>query len=726
MTAQRLALLIATDAYADPAFQQLRAPRADIDALASVLADPDIGGYEVRTSLNRPTHAVALAIEDLFAETGLGDVALLYFSGHGIKDARGDLYLATATSRHDRLASTTVAAAFVRHEMHYSRCRRILVWLDCCYAGAFPPDVRHRSGGIDVLAQLGGRGTAVMTASTALEYAFETGGDAATRIAVTAAPSVFTGVLTEGLRTGDADLDQDGSVDVTELYEYVYHRVRVASPQQTPTLDSRIEGKLHVAASPRGRLPRACLPPEVTQAARSPLPSVRLAVIGDLTALAGQHPRTATGAVIETLHDLAADQDQRVAAQARSALSYLNHQTIPAPVTGEQAAGTEPPAAPVLDRPVQEDAQDRPGREDREPAAGDDSGRLTRRRRSWPRRTAESAVAVLLVTCLPGSGAGLTRPGSPAAPSAVSRTPHTTPPSASRPVQLIAALPGASAGEFGTALTFSRDGRLLATATGNSAQVWNVASHRLVATADLAGTVRGVAFSRDGKELVIADYANFAAIFDIASRKLVHNFSETGQAMNAAAVSPDGSMIATGGDTTSVSLWNASGSQQIGSVPIEGQIFSLAFSPDGRTLAVDNSNVTLWNVVSAGNVFKIATLGASQVAIQGMAFSPDGRMLATVMPSSGVTLWNVATHKQGATWPDPNGPEGIAFSPDGRTLAVSDSTELTLLDLSSLKPVDIFQGGQGAPAFSPDGRMLASAGNGAVDLWNTNWLLTRR
>jgi hypothetical protein len=63
---KRLALLIASWEYQDPDFSKLRAPGQDAERLARVLSDPEIGGFEVRTSLNRPAYEVGLSIEDFF------------------------------------------------------------------------------------------------------------------------------------------------------------------------------------------------------------------------------------------------------------------------------------------------------------------------------------------------------------------------------------------------------------------------------------------------------------------------------------------------------------------------------------------------------------------------------------------------------------------------------------------------------------------------------------
>lgn len=255
---QRKALLVPTANYTDPTFRRLRAP--DADGLAEVLTDPAIGGYQVEPLHDTVAHEVALAIENLFADAGLDDLLLISISGHGVKDATGRLYLPTINSRHDRLESTAVPAQFIRSQMDQCRARRMLVWLDCCYAGAFPPGTRHRSGEqVDVLAQLGGRGCAALTSSSALEYSYEIDDGPEAVLSGRAGPSVFTSVLIEGLRTGAADRNGDDLIDIDELYEYVFERVRATGTPQTPTLDSRYAGRLFVATSARG--PRQDAPP---------------------------------------------------------------------------------------------------------------------------------------------------------------------------------------------------------------------------------------------------------------------------------------------------------------------------------------------------------------------------------------------------------------------------------------------------------------------------------
>jgi hypothetical protein len=92
---KRSALIVASDDYADPGLRRLRAPASDAQALAAVLRDPGIGGFEVRTLLNEPAHEVSLAVEEFFADRRPDDLLVVHFSCHGVKDET-----ASCTSRH--------------------------------------------------------------------------------------------------------------------------------------------------------------------------------------------------------------------------------------------------------------------------------------------------------------------------------------------------------------------------------------------------------------------------------------------------------------------------------------------------------------------------------------------------------------------------------------------------------------------------------------------------
>jgi uncharacterized caspase-like protein len=221
MSGQRKALIIANDEYEQEELRDLVAPAADAEALGRVLGDPRIGDFSVEVIHNSPAHVIEGRIEDLFADSQPDDLLLLHYSGHGMKSESGELFLAACNTRPTRLRATAVSADFVQQCMRDSRSRSIVLFLDCCYAGAFSQGAVPRAAGdVNVLDSFsreksGGRGRAVITASSAMEYAFEGG-----RLADDqhGQPSVFTTALVEGLATGDADQDEDGWVSLAELY----------------------------------------------------------------------------------------------------------------------------------------------------------------------------------------------------------------------------------------------------------------------------------------------------------------------------------------------------------------------------------------------------------------------------------------------------------------------------------------------------------------------------
>lgn len=250
VTGRRCALVIAVHEYQDPDLSSLYAPAHDAQALAAVLRDPAIGDFEVTTLVNESSMVIAENVEEFFADRSSDDLLLLHFSCHGIKDMNGDLYFAAANTRVRRLAATAVAAEFVNRLMHRSRARRIVVLLDCCYAGAFDRGTVARADrSVGIGERFAGRGRAVITASNAVEYAYE-GGTMADLDAHR--PSFFTGAVVQALRTGEADADRDGFISVDELYDYIFDKVREQTASQTPgKWTYAVQGELFIARSVR-------------------------------------------------------------------------------------------------------------------------------------------------------------------------------------------------------------------------------------------------------------------------------------------------------------------------------------------------------------------------------------------------------------------------------------------------------------------------------------------
>ena len=316
---RRRALLIASGTYLDPGLARLRAPTADVRALAEVLGDDAIGGFDVRQAIDESTENVKREIEGFFVDSRLGDLLLLYFSGHGVLSQSRRFYFATATTELKWLGSTAVDDRFVNEMMEHSRARTIVLILDCCHSGAFGRGLAPKSAlTVDVEHRFDGQGRVTLSASTELEYAFEET-DPATAISELepAAPgSLFTSCLVEGLTTGEADIDEDGEVTLDELYEYLYRRVRERSPHQTPGRAGSVRGGIVIARTRR----RPALAGELLAASRSSLPAVRLGAAGELAKLLPSPQADLAAAAFRELERLERDDDHGVAVAAAAAL----------------------------------------------------------------------------------------------------------------------------------------------------------------------------------------------------------------------------------------------------------------------------------------------------------------------------------------------------------------------------------------------------------------------
>jgi uncharacterized caspase-like protein len=335
MDGSRVALVIANDQYDDPGLRALVAPAQDAAALAEVLADPSVGGFEVRVLHNAAAQEIRFAVEDFFADRAPEDLLMLHFSCHGLKNAAGELFLAVADTKPTRLASTAVAADFVNRQMADSRAQRIALFLDCCYGGAFPRGMVVRAAGEaqvrDAFAGQeqvgGGRGRVVVTASSAMEYAFE-GGQLATDAS---APSVFTSAVVDGLTTGEADRDGDGWVGLTELVGYVTDRVHRVTPNQNPQMWTfGSQGELLLARSRVRRITPAQLAPELLEAMESPLPAARFGVVDYLRERLIGTDLSQAYAAWQALGPMVNDDSRRVALAAAEALEEAVPRVTPA------------------------------------------------------------------------------------------------------------------------------------------------------------------------------------------------------------------------------------------------------------------------------------------------------------------------------------------------------------------------------------------------------------
>jgi Caspase domain len=345
MAGRRSALIVANSVYADPKLPDLIGPTVDADELGRVLSDPSIGNFQLDMHLNARVQTLRRRLEIFFTSSrARDDFLLLHISGHGIKDDAGRLYFAAADTELEHMYSTAIEAGWLRQLIDDSRSERILLLLDCCFGGAFASKFARRAPGaeqVGIKERFDGRGTVVLTASTAMQYAFEAG-----RLDGTAEPSIFTNALVTGLTDGAADRNLDGVISVDELYDFAAEFVEARHPHQTPTKSGYVEGDLVVAHAPAGRVVRPKpLPDDLRAAIVSPDTLTRLAAVRELSRLLESWDDSITDAAIAALRKLEEDDSKAVSAEARERYQAL----VDSPP--EYPDAPSPPSSPANQEP---------------------------------------------------------------------------------------------------------------------------------------------------------------------------------------------------------------------------------------------------------------------------------------------------------------------------------------------------------------------------------------
>ncbi len=213
------------------------------------------------------------------------------------------------------------------------------------------------------------------------------------------------------------------------------------------------------------------------------------------------------------------------------------------------------------------------------------------------------------------------------------------------------------------------------------------------------------------EELTVRDYPSGRVKFSLKANT---------ENIRHVAFSPDGNTLAVANSDV-ILLWDIKDGKQIGTLRHSKYIRSIAFSSDGTTLLSSSDiSVKLWNVTSTTHETTYTELAISTSDI---IFGPDEKTLISIsFNQDSVTTRDVETGMVKATFTFTN-PDSIALSPDRKTLAIGGTDEMHLWDIFNNKHITQLSGHirtVKSVAFSPDGRFLASGGADELFVWDVD------
>ncbi len=276
------------------------------------------------------------------------------------------------------------------------------------------------------------------------------------------------------------------------------------------------------------------------------------------------------------------------------------------------------------------------------------------------------------------------------------------------------------------AAVYADEGRMLVT-WGRRADIWirNPDEGSVIRQIQADGDVLWVALSSDVRRLAAGGEDGIIWIWDVSTGELVHTLTSDWGIVRSIAFSPDGSTLAVGhGSSRVIVLWDlASGTSRAVLRGHEETVTGVAFSKDGSRLYSASWDRTIreWDIVNPDSTL---TLRGHAGWVLRAVMSGDGRLVVSVGADETVRFWDAVLGEPIAV-ADMRGraPSRLAIAPDGRTLAVNQrDRSVLLIDLFTGKTLRALDGGQATAQdleFSPDGALLASASDGiAVTIWS--------
>jgi hypothetical protein len=220
-----------------------------------------------------------------------------------------------------------------------------------------------------------------------------------------------------------------------------------------------------------------------------------------------------------------------------------------------------------------------------------------------------------------------------------------------------------------TGATFSPDGQTLASGSWDkSIRLWDVETGSLLRELEgPTGSIYSVTFSPDGQTLASGGYDSTIRLWDVRTGGLLRKLEGHTDPVYSVTFSPDGQTLASGGYDSTIRLWDVSSGEQL---RVFEEQNGFAFVPDWKVLATngsDDGTIRLWDV-RTGSI--LGKLEGHTIDVDSVAFSPDGQTLASGGNDSTIRLWDVAGGNQLV---DLRGHSSyvtsLAFSSDGQLLA---------------------------------------------------------
>ncbi|MGH3855125.1 MAG: caspase, EACC1-associated type [Pseudonocardiaceae bacterium] len=739
---RRLALLVATYHYQDAGLSQLTAPGNDAEALERVLLDPEIANFEVTTLINQPLHVVGDAISKFYHDRRRDDLTLLYFTGHGLKDEQGRLYLAMTNTTRDHLLFTGLSTQQIADAMEACSSRQKVLVLDCCYSGAFPTGHMTKADHqVNTLEKFQGKGRVVLTASDAIQYAFE-----GSRVVGEATQSVFTRFLVEGLATGKADLDRDGNICLDELYNYTYERVIEERPEQRPKKIENVEGRIVIAHNIHWTLPD-----HLVKGIASPFPQerrvaldllaneyhkgndlVRAEVFNHIRHLAQDDSKLVSSAAMQIITLLDPDADQREPEAPRwvpAAPSGLRHSS--AGEKNERRVATLPARLSTslgTSLGTSDRTSDTAGADPPAPVTPSDVGRPRQIQIASSARLA-LAVALVFVMFL---ATGRLHFGSTAEPEPA---PITAPSAAltNGPEGPIPALgPTIPVGQTPGFVAVSPNGHhaYIANQDTQRITVLDTAVNQVTATIPIpAGPPQFLAFAPDGRRLYVSIFndqgtIHLVDVIDTSSNTVVATIPQPARPF-LPAVTRDGKLLyVPNHDIASVSVVDTASNTVIANIKVAPHPHWVAFSPDDRWAYTANHESNLVSVIDTTTREVVTTIPVG-TSPHSLAVNPTRPLVANVnYDANSVTVIDTNTRKVVATISVGNNPQDIVWAPDGRFAYVVNegSNTVSVIDAATDQVTATLPTGAGPTSIAvlPNGRQayVSNLGSGTLTILN--------